>query len=454
MIIGRPWLSLIPLILCLAVAGPAFAQEDKEDDEDDNESTEGGDLDWGDDSVPTMEGDEEESDKPKPDAKDGDPTDEEGKPDGEEGDEDGPDAGRATGDGDDIDDWSGEIEKQDMNQTEKREEVKVEVEAEPERIGISGNWYQVGVDCLYCESILGQNLEVSEAEVMRQFFDHLQIEPSAKAGKMVFPSEGINRPFEVVKDDTRVILFMYAIDVGDRSTALYCTIWDLQWLLRDEKLLYGRRYSVDAYQPFAFGTWEKGYKADETFLPMEQLRTFLDLSPVQDLSEEGKVFAIGDKAVLTYLGSDAFVRSDFEEEPYADLQARLFKEKVEFDQREKDRRVSYDAGVEAFEDRDYDTALEQFGKAGELGEDSVDFHFYFGAAYQGKKQYDKAIDHYRIVLAKDQRDTTTRFNLAMILEKQGRLREALDEYNIILKYDKDDDEAKDRAFNLMLQMQE
>jgi len=450
---------LTQLLWCLALIAPAAAQDDKGEEEP-------GDVDWGEDGeVPPSDEDGkkdgEEKDGEKDDEKrdgdedggkkDGDKDDPEGEGEGEDS-ADGPDYYK-DGDEDDIDDWEGEIKQQELNQVKEREEVKVDVEDEPERIGVSGNWYQVPVDCLYCETVLGQNIAVDEAGVMRQFFDHLQINPDAKDGKFVFPSEGINRPVLVQQDEDRIVVFMYVIDQGERTTPQYCTIWDLRWLLRDQKLLYGRRYSVDAYQPFAFGSWEKGYKADESFLPREQLRTFLDLSPVLELNEEKKTFPVGEKAVLTYLGADAFVRSDFDPEPYEDLQARLFKEKSEEEERQRLRLSSFKRGVDHFEDRDYDKALEELTRAGELGEDSLDFHFYLGACFQGTKQFDKAIDEYRKVLEGDPRDTTTRFNVAVILEKQGRLKDALKEYRVILKYDPDDDEARNRAFDLAMELQ-
>ena len=404
---------------------PADATEDGEED--------GGDLEWDDIDMPSMgEGDIDDWD-------------------GSEA--DGPDAGQATGDGDDIDDWDGEIEKQDLNQIIEREEVRVEVEAEPERIGISGNWFHVEVECTYCDTVLGQNLEVQDALIMRQFFDHLQIDPSQDAGKMVYPSEGNNRPFAIQRDGDRVIVYMYGIDEGERTTPLYCTVWDLHWLLRDKKLLYGRRYTVDAYQLFAFGTWEKGWKADETFLPVEQLRTFLDLDLVRRLDEDDSRFPVGEKAVLNYLGGIAFVRSDFETEPFEDLQNRLFKEKVQAEERSQERVESLDRGIEAFDDRDYEAAAALLLRAGELGEDSLDYHFYLGGSYQGAKRYEEAMDQYRIVLALDPMDTVTRYNLGRILEKLGRYKESLHEYQVILKHDPDDDEVKDRMLNLMLELQ-
>lgn len=459
MMLGRSWLNLLALVSALALIGVSGAGEDdgnKDQPSSDGEEGDPGDVEWGEESGPPADDD---------DSAEGEiPTPEEGEegatPAGDEGegDEAGTDA-EETGDQlpppdeDDVDNWDTTIEKQDLNQVKEREEVKVDVEAEPERIGISGNWYQVGVDCLYCETILGQNLDVQEPEVMRQFFDHLQIEPDARMGKLVYPSEGINRPLIVTQDEDRVIVLMYVIDVGDRTTPLYATIWDFRWLLRDQKLLYGRRYSIDAYQPFAYADWEKGYKADESFLPQEQIRTFLDLSPVMALDETEKRFPIGDKAMLTYLGSDAFVRSDFDIEPYEDLQARLFKERTEAEERERERVASMEAAEEQFDDREYETCLASLQRASELGEVSADLHFYMGAAYQGLKQYEQAIEQYGKVLEITPKDTSTRFNMAMVLEKLGRYKDALREYQVILKWDPDDEEAKERAFNLALQLQ-
>ena len=488
----RPLLMLFALLGCLLLALPAAAQDeegtdaepavegdgeersddseadqeegegegeaDPEEGEDEGEEEEaGGDLDWGESDVPSMDDGEgptmgdDEGDGEEGDDDSAEPGEGEGEGDQEEA--EGPDAGQHAGDEDDIDDWEGEVERQDLNQVVEREEVRVDVEAEPERIGVSGNWYQVGVDCLYCDTVLGQNLDVQETDVLRQFFDHLQIEPGATDGKMVYPSEGINRPVALSMEGDRLLVYMYTIDEGERTTPLYCTVWDLRWILSDQKLLYGRRYSVDAYQLFAFGTWEKGYKADETYVPIPQLRTFLDLDMVANLNETHKTFPIGEKAVLTYLGSDAFVRSDFTEGPYEELQNELFKEEVRRKELADERKSSLDRGITAFEEEDYENSLRLLLRAGELGEDSLDYWFYLGAAYQGSKDYEEAIEAYRKVLDQDPMDTVTRYNLARILEKLDRFKEALKEYQVILKHDPDDEEVRDRAFELAMEMQ-
>jgi hypothetical protein len=483
----RPLLLMIALLGCLLLVAPAGAQDEEgqeaepadeevgeepadeepaeeepadeepaEEEPADEEPADGGDLEWDEADVPTM-GDDDDDDMPTmgDDDDDDSASGDEGEGEGEEDEgADGPDAGQHAGDEDDIDDWGGEIERQDLNQVIEREEVRVDVDAEPERIGVSGNWYQVGGDCLYCDTVLGQNLDVQEADVMRQFFDHLQIEPGAADGKIIYPSEGINRPVTITKEGDRLIVYMYTIDEGERTTPLYCTVWDLQWVLSDKKLLYGRRYSVDAYQLFAFGTWEKGYKADETYVPIPQLRTFLDLDMVAGLDETHKTFPVGEKAVLTYLGSEAFVRSDFVEGPYEELQNELFKEEVRRKELNEERTSSLDRGIQAFEEEDYENSQRLLLRAGELGEDSLDYWFYLGASYQGNKQYEEAIEAYRKVLGKDPQDTVTRYNLARILEKMGRKREALKEYQVIMKHDPDDDEVRDRAFDLAMELQE
>ena len=51
-------------------------------------------------------------------------------------------------------------------------------------------------------------------------------------------------------------------------------------------------------------------------------------------------------------------------------------------------------------------------------------------------------------------DTVTRYNLARILERQALYKEALNEYRVILKHDPEDEEARDRAFDLAMQLQD
>ncbi len=108
---------------------------------------------------------------------------------------------------------------------------------------------------------------------------------------------------------------------------------------------------------------------------------------------------------------------------------------------------------ELCDDRDYEGCLAAVQRAAELGEASADVHFFAGSAYQGLKQYDDAIAEYKLVLELTPKDTSTRYNLARVYEKQGRLQDALREYRVILKWDPGDEEVKERAFNLALQLQ-
>ena len=137
---------------------------------------------------------------------DEDESEEEGKAGEEQPGEGSPDITRTEED--DVDSWSFEGEVQEKKE-EKKEVKKKKLAPEPKRYGISGNWYEVQVDCADCESLLGQKLGIEEPLVMREYFDYVQISSDRSSGKFVLPSEGETRPVGVKDGGSRVLQFCF-----------------------------------------------------------------------------------------------------------------------------------------------------------------------------------------------------------------------------------------------------
>lgn len=349
-------------------------------------------------------------------------------------------------DEDDFDTWTLEGEQVEEKKPEKKDKTPVqkrELPPEPPRNGYSGNWYQVPVECAACPTLLDQKLGIEDPLVMREFFDHIQIESDKKNGRYVFPSIGQSRPLGVKGDGSHVVIYQYIIEQGVRLTDTYATIWDMQ-LLADGGVLYGRQYELQAWTKAAYETSEDGYKARPEFAPLDKLLAYPGLKPVQQLTLESPHFPVGEESRLTYRGSAAFVRSDVQLEAIALEQDRMRKQAEADAKRLRDQKEFYRKGEEALDEQDYERALAAFLKARELGLDNLDLTYNLGLSYQLLQDFDNAIAEYKVLLKSDPRDVDVRYNLARIYEKQKNWDAAIKEYQAMLKFDPDDQDARHR----------
>lgn len=407
-------LVLILTVLLALVAGiaPAWAQgKDGDDDEDLDDLPE----DAGDDDDTTASGG------------------------GREG---APDPQRE--DQDDVETWSYEGEKVEKTE-EKKEDKRVgrEIEPEPKRSGNTGNWYEVTVDCVRCPTLLDQTLGIDDPLVMRQFYDFIQIGSDHKTGKFVYPSIGENRPLGVSDKSSRVVVWIYVIDVGTRLTDTYAIIWDLE-VKANGGLLYGRKYELQAWTDKAYADWERGYRADPNFIPVSKLVTYVDLAPVKALTNEDARFQVGEDARINFVGYAAFVRSDVDRAAIQAEQDRLRDEAEREAKRLRDQREYFKRGQSLMDSKEWEDALAALLKSKELGNEGSDLEYALGFTYFMLKDYEHAKQHYKAVLESDPRDTDVRYNLARIYEKEKDWDAAIREYQAILKFDPDDAGSRDR----------
>jgi len=405
---SRNWLLIALLAFGLCVPAGVLAQDEDEDDPF-------GDL-------------EDEDDEEKDD----------------EGDESG-DPNITREDEDDVDDWSFEGEKkvEEKPKEEEKKPVGRILEPEPKRYGNSGNWYDVPVNCQECATLLNQSFGIEDSDVMRQFFDYIEIASDRRSGKFVYPSIGQNRPFTVSDKKTRVLIWQYVVENGTRLTDTFAVMWDLE-VKADSGLLYGRKYEVQAWTDDAYEDWEKGYKAKTSYISSSKLASYFELAPVKRLTLEKRNFQVGDSSRVTFVGYSAFVRSDISQDAIAAEQEEL-KAKAEADaKRLKDQKNWFRKGEDHLDNREWEDALGAFSKARELGLDNLDLNYNLGFSFQMVKDYPNAIKEYKTILEADPRDTDVRYNLARIYEKQKDFDAAIKEYQTILKFNPDDDSSRDR----------
>jgi tetratricopeptide (TPR) repeat protein len=398
--------TLAPWVLGLAVAFPSLAFAQDEDEDDPFEEDE----------------DEEEDEEPS------------------EGD---PNISRED-DGEDVDDWSFEGEKKVEKKKVEEKAVGRELQAEPTRYGNSGNWYEVPVECGDCTSLMGQELGIEKPEVLRQFYDFLQIGSKRRDGKFVYPSIGENRPLGVKDGSKRVRIWMYVADSGTRLTDTYATIWDLK-VKANGGLLYGRKYDLQAWTGEAYEETSKGYKAKSSFISSDKILKYLDLSAVKELDSGKANFQVGKEARMTFAGYSAFVRYDVDQSEIVKEQEALKAAAEAEAKRQRDQKAWFEKAEKYRDDKSWDDAITAYLKARDLGLANLDLNYGLGFSYQRIKEFGKATKEYRTVLDADPKDNDVRYNLAKIYEKQKDYDSAIREYETILKFDPDDDPVRDRV---------
>lgn len=378
------------------------------------------------------------------DEDDGDLFDEEEEGDEEEGSSEG-DPNITREDEDDVDDWSFEGEvKEEKKEVKEEKKVGRELQPEPKRYGNSGNWYEVPVECGDCPTLLGQEFGIEKSEVLRQFYDFIQIGSKRRDGKFVYPSIGQNRPFGVKDGSGRVRIWMYVKDTGTRLTDTYATVWDLE-VKAAGGMLYGRKYEIQAWTADAYKETDEGYEAKSDFVPVDKILKYMDLSPVKNLTSEKSNFKVGDESRISFAGYSAFVRHDVDQESIVKEQEELKAAAEAEAKRKRDQKAWYEKGEKYRDDKAWEDAVTAYLKARDLGLDSLDLNYGLGVSYQKMKSYDKATTEYRTVLDADPKDNDVRYNLAKIYEKQKDFDSAIREYETILKFDPDDDPVRDRV---------
>ncbi|HNX74147.1 MAG TPA: tetratricopeptide repeat protein [Candidatus Rifleibacterium sp.] len=98
----------------------------------------------------------------------------------------------------------------------------------------------------------------------------------------------------------------------------------------------------------------------------------------------------------------------------------------------RDSQATHYLGVAAFNQRNFVEATTQFEKAISLGEKNFETHFLAGSSYLNLQKYDKAAQHFKKALEiKD--DIFCRLNLAEILMKTAKYKDAEQMYKAIMK---------------------
>ena len=136
--------------------------------------------------------------------------------------------------------------------------------------------------------------------------------------------------------------------------------------------------------------------------------------------------------------------------PPADLPSAS--QEIEVSSIDKDSEMHYHLGIAYKEMELFDYAISEFEMA--LASQSMKFDCYImlGACYMQKGQYEKSIDHYKMASQikglSEEKFARLHFNLGLAYEAHGMTPQAIEEFNLALKFDPSISEAQEKIKKL------
>lgn len=324
-------------------------------------------------------------------------------------------------------------------------------EEAPAPKGLSGTWYEMTLDCPFCLSLEDQKIRLNDKETILHYGDRMEVAPDIEHVAF-FKRSGADWTSEAAqgrkneKKKTFTVL-QYAEHRGEHTSSVFARIWVLT-ALADAKILYGRKYLVNAFADEAFEATEAGYRAQASYLTADILLANLDDVRVYSLNETRKMYQPSDQVRFVLDGASCYVRENVEEADFARAHDEVHEKKVQYDQRLDLFRTLVRQGDQAYHAADYEDALNRYKAASALLPEFSLVHADLGAVYQVQNKLPEAETAYRLAVELDPTDLDTRFNLAQVLEQQGRLAEALQLYRGVVEKRPNDAEANEHVVKL------
>lgn len=321
---------------------------------------------------------------------------------------------------------------------------------------LGGLWYDVGLECAFCLTLDNQTLQLGQVSALFKYSDRLELSPSAKSGKTINRTQGtetltrtLKYHFQVKRN--QIVLIQYVEGDGDRASDLFARIWVLS-PMANARILYGRRYQVNAFTEDAFEPKTKGYRAREKFLSPERILTILEDVRVYSLNEQRKTYQPSEQARIQLEGAVAYVREGIEERDVVMAKQEAAARTQERTSREALFRTLVQQGDQAYASERYDDALNQYKAASAILPELALVHADLGAVYQVQNKLPEAEAAYRLCLELDPTDIDSLFNLAMVLEQSDRLTDALELYKTVVEKRPQDSDARDRLNKITLKL--
>ncbi len=319
------------------------------------------------------------------------------------------------------------------------------------RLGLDGTWYELDLDCPFCLHFEEHTISLADKASILDFADRLEV--SVQDGSAGFftrrGSTWLMAPAVLTRHrhPEDLVIIQYPRNNGELASDLYARVWVLT-PMANGKILFGRRYLINAFAKDAFKQVDDGTQPDPSFLPLSSLVANLDDVRVYSLNDKRRIYQPSPQVRISLDGAACFIREDTTD---ADI-ARAYQEARRQAEQRKKRlelfRTLVRQGDEAYHAADYEDALNRYKAASAIMPEMAIVHADLGAVYQVQNRLMEAEAAYRLAIELDPTDADSRFNLAQVFEQQGKLEEAFEMYRQVLKLNPDDREAKERVVKL------
>lgn len=301
----------------------------------------------------------------------------------------------------------------------------------------TGEWFEISLECTFCESISDQHITISGEDYLARFSDRMILSDDLLSGIIFAKTSSGSRSQHVLStnvnfEKNRLILIEFNKTELPRNTDTYATVTVLNAVL-GTRLLYGKRYTIKALSSIAFEVTNNESSSNIHFFPQERIIKLIDDIRVKTLSQSKQEFQAAEQIRISLDGVAAFARKSFSD---VDIQNSIaFSIKEQTDKKSKiDLSLKMvRQGDTAYINGDYESALNSYKAANILSPQLPFVYANLGATYYVLSKLSEAEAALRMAIELDPVDMYSFFNLSLVLEQMNMKTEAIKQYRILLE---------------------
>lgn len=314
---------------------------------------------------------------------------------------------------------------------------------------LDGEWYSAAVSCTFCDTVFGQEISVNP-RVLYKYADKALVDPDLKGGKMLLRAEKSLVDLKLVQRKDGSLLFVL-YNEGDlpRVGETFARVWHVS-LTGNDKLLYGRAYSIYSYSPDAFDdtVGDNRYRARPDWLNLERLEALVTDIRVSSLTSDRRLWVPTNDVRVSYEGATALVRLDLSPMDMMSATEEARKRISAKGDRENLYRTLIASGDSLYGPATCDKAMEQYQAASSIVPENALAYADLGACQQLKGKFAEAKRSYQTAIDLSLPDPDLYFNMAVVYEGTEEWATALVWYKKVLEMRPADPEAQERMIIL------
>lgn len=314
---------------------------------------------------------------------------------------------------------------------------------------LDGEWYSAAVSCTFCDTVFGQEISVNP-RVLYKYADKALVDPDLKGGKMLLRAEKSLVDLKLIqRKDGSLIFVLYNEGDLPRVGETFARVWHVS-LTGNNKLLYGRAYSIYSFAPEAFDdtVGEGRYRARAEWLNLDKVEALVTDIRVSSLTSDRRMWVPTNDVRVSYEGATALVRLDLSPMDMNNATEDARKRISAKGDRENLYRTLVSSGDKHYGPTTCDTAMEQYQAASTIVPENALAYANLGACQQLKGKFAEAKRSYQTAIDLSLPDPDLYFNMAVVHEGTEEWATALVWYKKVLEMRPTDPEAQERMIVL------